>query len=350
MKKTMLTLAAAAAAIPFSTHAQSSVTLYGRMNVGIEHLSYSATPTRASSSLTALTSDASLWGLRGSEDLGGGNRAYFKVESGFQVDTGVLSTATQLFSRESYVGLANPGLGSLQLGSQWAPGLWQSLRADPFQRFGPGGQAYLLQVQRGYTLRYDNAIQYLTPKLGGFSGRLYHALAEGQATGKANAASIDYENGPLYVGAYIEQSRVGAATVGLTGAAVSSRTTSLAAAYDFTSVKLHAQAQTNRVDGLANVNGYLLGVTVPVGAGQIRASYLRKDATNADASTLGVGYWYLLSKRTTLYANVARLSNKGAAAAYRMGPALPEQGALGAAGPVAGQNATGVHIGMMHSF
>ena len=349
MKKTVLTIAAVAA-IPFFAHAQSNVTLYGRLNVGIQYIGYSATPTKASSSLTAITSDASLWGMRGTEELGGGNRAYFKLESGVQMDTGALSSAP-LFSREAFVGLGNTNLGSLQLGSQWAPGLWQSLRADPFQRFGPGGQAYLLQISRGYTLKYDNAIQYMTPKFGGLSGRLYYAAGEGLATGKANSASIDYDNGPLYIGAYIDTSRVTAASVGLAaaGPAVSSRTVSVAATYDFTSVKLHAQAQANHVDNLPDVKGYLLGLTVPVGAGQLKASYTHKSAPNADASNIGLGYSYPLSKRTSLYGNVARLTNKGVAA-YRVGPALAEQAALGAAGPVPGQNARSVHFGMMHSF
>ena len=347
MKKTVLVIAAVVA-IPFSAHAQSTVTLYGRLNVGVQHLSFSATPVRASSSLTVMTSDASLWGLRGTEDLGGGNRAYFKMESGIKVDTGAQSS-TQLFDREVFLGLSNPQFGSLQLGSQWAPGLWQSLRADPFQRFGPGGQPYLLQVRRGYTLKYDSAIQYLTPKFGGLSGRLYLVGSEGQPTGKANAASVDYDNGPLYIGAYIENSRVTAASVGSTGAAVSSRTTSVAATYDFTSVKLHAQAQNNHVGGLPDVKGYLLGVSVPVGAGQLKASYLHKSAPNADASNIGLGYSYPLSKRTSLYGNVARLTNDGVAG-YRLGPALDKQAALGAAGPVPGQNASSVHFGMMHSF
>lgn len=349
MKKSMLAVAAVAATVPFSTHAQSSVTLYGRINVGVEHFSYGSTPTRAASRLSVLTSDASLWGVRGSEDLGGGNRAYFKLESGFQADTGAVTDGTKFFSRESYVGLSSPTMGSLQLGSQWAPGLWQSLRADPFLRFGPGGQPYVLQVARGYTLRYDNALQYISPKLGDVSARFYHALGEGQAVGKASALSVDYDSAPLYVGAYVEQSRVDGATVGRPGGPVSSRTTSVAASYDFSVVKLHAQAQTNHVAGLPNVDGYLLGVSIPVGVGQIKASYVHKDARNADASSLGVGYWHSLSKRTMLFANVARLSNKGLAA-YRMGPALAEQGALGPNGPVAGQNATAINIGMMHTF
>ncbi|MES2582919.1 MAG: porin [Pseudomonadota bacterium] len=348
MNKTMLAMAALAA-VPFSTYAQSGVTLYGRFNVGAQHLIYADTPTRASSSVTAITSDASLWGMRGTEDLGGGNRVYFKAESGIQLDTGAQSSATQMFNRETFIGLSSPTLGSLQLGSQWAPGLWQSLRADPFQRFGPGGQAYLLQVQRGYTLKYDSAVQYITPKFAGLSGRLYYVPSEGQATGEASAASLDYDNGRLYVGAYLDNNQVPAASVALTGSTVLSRTTSVAATYDFTSVKLYAQAQTNSVNGLPDVKGYLLGVSVPVGVGQIKASYLHKSAPKADASVIGVGYAYPLSKRTSLFGNVAHLTNEGAAA-YRFGPALAEQAALGPAGPVAGQNAMSVHVGLMHSF
>lgn len=341
MKKIVLAAAAAASAMPLLALAQSSVTLYGRMNVGIENYRFGSTPTRQGSSLTVLTSDASHWGIRGSEDLGSGNRAYFKAESGFQADSGVLSTANQPFSREVYVGLSNPELGSLQVGSQYGPGLWQSLRADPFLRFGPGGQPYLLQVQRGYTLKYENALQYATPTWGGLSARFYMALGEGQATGRANAVSVDYASGPFYAGAFVEQVR--------STAAASHRTVSVAGSYDFTSFKLQGQVQQNRMPGQANVSGYLLGVNVPVGLGQIKVSYVHKDAPGADASSLGVGYWHALSKRTTVYGNLARLTNKGGAA-YRMGPGLPELGALGGAGPVAGQNATAIHLGVMHTF
>lgn len=346
MKKTVF---AAAMALPLAVAAQSSVTLYGRLNISAESLRFGSTPTRAASHLNVLTSDASLWGVRGTEDLGGGLRASFKLESGFQVDSGVASSATQFFSRESWVGLGDARWGTLQLGSQWAPGLWQSLRADPFQRFGPGGQPYLLQGARGYTLRFDNAIQYITPSFGGLGGRAWYAAGEGQPTGRATAVSVDYERGPVYAGIFHENTLATAASVGLTGAAVTSRTTSVAAAYDFGVLKLHGQYQANSTERVARATGYLVGMTVPVGSGQIRASWLHRSAPNADASLAGVGYWYFLSRRTQLFVNAARLDNHGTAA-FRMGPALSEQSALGAAGPGAGQDTTGFQVGLMHSF
>ncbi|MGE0329204.1 MAG: porin [Ramlibacter sp.] len=350
MKNTVLAAAALATVLPLGAHAQSSVTLYGRLNIGVENYQFDSTPTRAGSRLTVMNSDASLWGVRGSEDLGGGLRALFKMEAGFQADSGAVTSATQFFSRESFVGLSSASAGTLLLGSQWAPGLWQSLRADPFTRFGPGGQPYITQGVRGYTLRYDNAIQYITPNFSGLSGRVIYAFGEGQPTGKGVAASVDYSKGPLYLGAFHEQGRTAAASVGLTGAAVTSKTTSVAATYDFGAVKLHGQYQRNRVERVAsNVSAYLVGVTVPAGPGKIKASYIHRDAVNADAKVFGVGYEYPLSKRTQLLATVAKLKNQGTAA-FRVGPALAEQGALGAAGPGPGQGATAINFAIMHSF
>lgn len=346
---TLLALAAAASALPLNALAQQSVTLYGRLNVGVEHLRFQAVPGRAASSLSVLTSDASNWGMRGSEDLGGGSRAYFKLESGIQVDSGAASSAAQFFNRESYVGLGNTSLGSVQLGSQWGPGQAQSLRADPFMRFGPGGQPYVMQGARGYTVKYENAIQYLTPRFSGVSGRLYYAFGEGQPTGRAAAASVDYESGPIYLSGFHERSPVTAASVGLAGPTVTSKTTSVAAVYDFKALKVHGQYQTNSVARLPRVSSYLVGLSVPVSVGQFKFSYIHRDAPNADASQIGAGYWHSLSKRTMLYGHVARLTNHGTAA-HRMGPALGEQAALGAAGPIAGQGARGVHVGVMHTF
>ncbi len=350
MKTTVLAAAAFAAALPMSIQAQSNVTLYGRLNVGVEHYKFDSTATRPGFNMTVMNSDASLWGIRGSEDLGGGTRALFKLESGFQVDTGGVPATGAFFSRESYVGIANASMGTVLLGSQWGPALWQSVRADPFMRFGPAGQPYITQGVRGYTLRYDNAIQYITPNMSGVTGRVLYSFGEGQPVGKGVAASVDYEKGPLYVGGFYERGPVAAATVGLTGVPRTNETASVAAAYDFGAVKVHGQYQRNRVEDLpTNVSAYLLGLSVPAGAGKFKASYIHRDALNADATVFGVGYEYPLSKRTLLMATVAKLSNKGTAA-FRMGPALAELGALGAAGPGPGQGATAVNFAIMHSF
>ena len=346
MKKITLAIAMT---LPLAAAAQSFVTLYGRLNTSVETLRFSGAPTRAPSTLNVVTSDGSYWGVRGAEDLGGGMRAYFKLEAGFQTDNGAPTSPTQFFNRESYIGMGDTAWGSVQLGGQWAPGLWQSVRADPFQRFGPAGQPYLMQGSRGYTAHVDNAIQYLTPVLNGWSGRAYYAFGEGQPTGRAAAASVDYERGAFYAGALYEKTRVTAASVGLGGASLTSWTASIASTYDFGLAKLHGQYQTNSTEGVPRAKNYLVGITIPVDSGQVRASYLHRSAPNAGASLVGVGYWYFLSKRTHMFANVAYLSNQGNAA-FRMGPALAEQAALGTAGPVAGQSTRGMQLGIMHYF
>jgi predicted porin len=109
------------------------------------------------------------------------------------------------------------------------------------------------------------------------------------------------------------------------------------------------------LEGLANYNAYdtkkattvLLGVVVPVGTSEIRTSYQRLNAsgggTDANvASQVFLGYWYYLSKRTSVYANVAHLSNKGAANyVISGGPAV---------GGLTGFASTGYEVGLRHFF
>ena len=116
-----LFIAAVAAGICSGACAQSSVTVYGRIDMSANWLNFESTATKPSSTLKTLTSDASLLGFSGTEDLGGGSRAYFKLEHGVQIDTGVQSSPTAFWNRETYVGLGSASAGSVQLGSQWGP-------------------------------------------------------------------------------------------------------------------------------------------------------------------------------------------------------------------------------------
>lgn len=343
-----LLVIASAATCSLSTFAQSSVTLYGRIDVSTIYTQYERTATRAAENEKKLASEASAFGFTGSENLGGGRRAYFKLESGFNVDTGAQSDPARFFNRESFVGLGDARFGSVQLGSQWTPSVSTSGRIDPFQRFGLGAQPTLLQGVRGYPVQHNNAVQYLSPVIGGFSGRAIYAAGEGAPTGRAVSGEIEYSNGPLLTTMNYEQFKATAASVGLVGTPVWSKTLAVGASYDFKLVKIHAWYQTNRIENLRNVNGYMLGFTVPVGAGDIRGSYVHRDAANADASLAAIGYYYPLSKRTLLYTHVGVLKNAGTAA-FGLGPTRGEA----AATPgllAAGRDARGIQFAMRHSF
>ncbi len=173
-----------------------------------------------------------------------------------------------------------------------------------------------------------------------------------RALGRYVGGRFGYANGPLDVAlAY------GSSTVGdqfYIGTTTKVNTLNLGASYDFGPVKLFGEVSRakNKIDyevtplftgGRPDVDltGYLLGVTVPVGAGLIRASYSRVKydfnevqspfaPAEADpkASKLALGYVHNLSKRTALYATVARISNKNGAALTVGGPSFMTGGGV----------------------
>lgn len=338
----------AGAMLPFAALAQSSVTVYGMLDTSIVSYNYSAAGTRPRSQLTVLASDASRLGFRGTEDLGGGLRAYFRLEHGMQSDTGEQTDPLAFWSREAYVGLGGNQLGSVQLGRQYTPNLWMSIRTDPFTRFGVGGQPTLTQGVRGYPLQYSNAVQYISPTVANTTFRMLVSAGEGAPTGKSVSAGIDHASGPLYLGLVYDQLKVVAAAVGLSGAPVESSTLAIGASYDFGVFKVQGHLQSNRTEQLDDVRVYLLGLVIPVGVGELKASYsYRTGEGETGARLMAVGYQYFLSKRTSLLANIAKLDNQ-ANASFRMGPARTEQ--LSQRLPGAGQDTTGIQFGIRHWF
>lgn len=126
MKKNILAsaaLAAFAALAATCAHAQSSVTLYGVIDAGISYVNNnSSSPTRAGDSLWKYddgVAQGSRWGLKGSKDLGGGLKAIFTLENGFNSGTGALGQGGAEFGRQAFVGISKNDVGSLTFGRQY---------------------------------------------------------------------------------------------------------------------------------------------------------------------------------------------------------------------------------------
>lgn len=357
MKKQLII--GASLALPICAFAQASVTLYGRINVSANYQSYAATATKPEQHGVTLSSDTSWWGMRGVEDLGGGNRAYFKLEGGFQVDTGSQSNPSSIFNRETYAGLGSDTFGSIQAGSQYSPSIFISAKVDPFIRSNVGAQFSLLQaggtgVPRGYGIQYQNAVQYISPTIAGITARALISAAEGSPNGASYAGSLEYANGPLYVGFIYDQVKVASAAVGLApGAPVEDANYSFAAAYKFSFARVGGWYETNHIDGAKNVTGWMLGATIPVGeVSDIRTSFAHRNQQNANASLLAAGYFYKLSKRTEIYTAIARLENSGTAS-FGIWPIAPPNPDLGnpTNGPLApGRDVKAFQVGMLHVF
>ncbi|MDM0004580.1 porin [Variovorax sp. J22G73] len=361
-------------------------------------------------SRTALASSAynsSRLGFRGTEDLGGGLAASFWLEAPITNDDGATGIST--FARRSTVSLSG-GFGEIRLGRDYTPTFWNDTVFDPFGTNGVGTN--LISSANGFNVatnssggfagnqnyvRASNSIGYfLPPNLGGFYGQVMYAFHENDkykngdftpATGsgfvlnaktgaieQASAAKsrtgryvggrFGYANGPLDVALAYGNSTVGDQYYPGTTDAV--KTFNLGASYDFGPAKLFGElsrAKNSRdyevtpiLGGRPDVDlkGYLLGVTVPVGAGLIRASFssvkydynLPVGSTQRDpkANKLALGYVHNLSKRTALYTTVARVSNKNGAALTVGGPAFTITGGF------TPKTSTGYDFGIRHAF
>jgi general bacterial porin, GBP family len=116
MKKTLM-VAALTGVFATAAHAQSSVTLYGLIDAGITYSNNQAG--HSAWQATSGTVNGSRWGLRGAEDLGGGLKAIFTLENGFNIDNGNLGQKGRMFGRQAFVGLASDQYGAVTLGRQY---------------------------------------------------------------------------------------------------------------------------------------------------------------------------------------------------------------------------------------
>ncbi|ANJ74648.1 porin [Ralstonia insidiosa] len=181
--------------------AQSSVTLYGVIDQGINYTNNSG-----GNSLVEMASghvQGSRFGLRGSEDLGGGTKAIFQLENGFSADTGRLGQGGRMFGRQAYVGLSNNQLGTVTLGRQYdsvvdyfagttANGNWAGWQfAHPLDNDNTDN-----------SFRLDNTIKYASPVFGGFQFGGAYAFSEDASFSNNRVYSFGgkYANGGLVIG------------------------------------------------------------------------------------------------------------------------------------------------------
>jgi predicted porin len=331
-----IALAMAAMACSSAFAQSSTVTVFGILDAGIQRLE-NGSQARWLQSIDGLKT--SRLGFRGTEDLGGGLSAGFHIEGALSPDDG--NAGGMNWRRRSTVSLASTTLGELRLGRDYTPTFWNYSVFSPFGTNGVGSSGNLIYGFGGKSstaptiVRSDNAIGYFLPKgLGGVYGQAMVALGEGAATGKFHGVRLGFANGSVDVAAAVSDTVNNAAGDKFNNVNVGG-------SYDFGVVKLMGIYSVSK-QTTAKQTTTLLGFTMPIGAGELRASWISADKANSpdDATQLAVGYVYLLSKRTSLYASAAQIKNK-AAATFVIPGGAPISG---------GQSSTGVEMGVSHSF
>ncbi|WP_408404167.1 porin [Paraburkholderia aspalathi] len=194
---------ALAIALPAIAQAQGSVTLYGVIDEGINYQSNAGG--KAVYNLSSGVIQGSRWGLKGREDLGGGNAAVFVLENGFDINTGALGQGGRMFGRQAFVGISSNSYGMLTLGRQYdsvVTSLGEFAVGDQWGGYITAHPGDLDNFNN--TIRTNNAIKYTSVSYGGFSFSGTYALGgvAGSLTGnQVWALGANYARGPIRLGA-----------------------------------------------------------------------------------------------------------------------------------------------------
>ncbi|MEO6410921.1 MAG: porin [Burkholderiaceae bacterium] len=404
-KKLPLAIALGAAAVAPLAHAQSSVTVYGKLYPYIEEESGSspspvgtpvstlaspATGVKGVPTIKGMSAGNSRIGFRGTEDMGGGLKAIFQLESVVSVDNGTAGSSTAFWNRDTFVGLVNEKFGTVRLG----------LMDTVFKEYGD--TLGILGISSGTPLsssnvlrkvgfgtnsasrfheRRANSIRYDSPKFGGFEAGLQVATQENlSATPSAGAAKtysmgVKWEGGPFYAALAYEQHdnwfggsfNTATSSMRNTGAAnngVTSKDKAVQATVEWRFAKGQAiefDVIRKSYDEGAVVNGrfknydntaWLIGYDGRFGLFRVAAHYVKSGAgscerlnaacttTGLEGSQITAGVSYSLSKRTYVFGAVSQVNNGAAArfAATDFGTASP------------GEDSRHLMAGISHSF
>jgi GBP family porin len=366
MKKTLVAMAALASVSAF---AQSTVTLYGTIDASVQNITRVDGYKNNTSYVDGAVS-SSVFGLKGAEDLGAGQKAIFDVQGDLMTNNGG-THASGMFRRAAYVGLNDAKAGEIALGLKGNPLIGAAAGSVPV---GGNSVTTNLATALGYADFFTkNAVTYTSPSLGGLVVTAQHGLSNstnnGESYGSVNAFSAIYTNGPLKVTAAGQARREASQASGLSAANASSssaasfnkKTQFVGASYALNE-KLTVAA--NRVGSKvassfggaygAQKNATLLGLGYAVSP----ALTLGFNAIKAEDSNLtNLQARYALSKRTTVYGQLTQARNDANSGGTGVGfaPVATNTGSSPAKdindmAAVAGKNQSAFGVGIIHTF
>jgi predicted porin len=319
MKKSLLALAVLGA-FAGAAQAQTNVTIYGQLDVGL---------TKSTGSTTAENAgDNNKLGFKGTEDLGGGLAALFQAEIRFDPNTGKTEGGgtRPLFQGSSVVGLTG-GFGTLRLGRaltamQSAMPAFDPYGADrnrgaffPSVIIGTGTGIYSstpLEPTNSAANRFSNGVFYSTPNMGGFQGSLSLQTKQKQDAATlpdnmAFSAAGTYFNGPIGAGLAYEKNALGD-HITVVGGSYKVGTANLMATYSkVASGDVAIAAADTTVSHAKDAKSWSLGTNVEVATGNVLAAYGQSTPDVGDKfKKFSIGYEHRLSKRTFLYTDYIR--------------------------------------------
>lgn len=292
MKK-LLVLSAIAASVAAPAFAQSSVTIYGRVNVSVEKQK------TGDVSDSTLVDNASRIGFKGTEDLGGGLKANFVIEHGFNAATG--KAAGAMWGREATVGLSG-SFGAIRLGNMAASDAYFAT-SDYVDMHNHGTGTSSDAFYGGPVVGgLQTAVTYTTPTFSGASASLQYANANANGD-NPTAFAANYDLNDLHLGLGYE--KLGDAKM-----------TAVRAAYTMGAFTLGGYFEKD--SGTLDRTNIRLAGMYTQGASEFHLSFGKageaNDVPDSGATQLTLAYNYNLSKRTKVYGFFTKVNKEDAAA------------------------------------
>jgi predicted porin len=342
MKKSMLVLAALTA-LAGAASAQSSVTLFGVVDLAARSVTNGSAGSLKSLSPNGQAS--SRLGFRGTEDMGGGLQAGFWLEGDLQADTG--NAAGMFWNRRATASLIGK-FGEIRMGRDYVPTF---VNISTYDMWAYQGVSTIANLRTGFVgnssstspvlgqggattgVRANNTISYFLPAMGGLYGQVTVAASENVQGNKHMGGRLGYAAGPLNLSAaYGKTAKTGTAIDDL-------KTMNFGGSFNFGF--LTALASYEKSDYSASA-----GVLIPVGSGTIKLNYMKTGSSLAalQAKMLSAGYVYDLSKRTSLGLGYGRISNGAGARLTASGNGFNTTAFK------AGETSTGYDFSIRHNF
>lgn len=389
MKKFALTsLSLALLGAAGAAQAQTSVTLYGVIDTGIGYVSHANANGDKLFGMINGNLSGDRWGLKGQEDLGGGLKAIFQLESGFDVGTGRLGQGGREFDRQAFVGLSGNQWGTVTLGRQYDPlvDMVQGITADNYWGaiFATPGDV----DNYDNSLRVSNAVKYVSPNFAGFQVEGLYGfsnLAGTTGQGQTWSAAATYNNGPLAVaGGYfyannpsagrtppttgstwtspsseplfdgpINNAYASAHAIGIARGAIQYSIGAFTVGGSYSNAQYKADAGSRFGSQHFNVgNGFVNFQVTPALLTGLGYTYTKAGGdTSATYHQVSIGADYSLSKRTDFYAVAAYQRASGDQRDATTGGTNSAQASIGSYGYESGRSHQEmVILGMRHKF
>jgi predicted porin len=356
MNKKLIALAVAGACVAPAAMAQTAnpVTLYGRVYVTLESVEAkggTAAQEAATKRRTRIEDQSSLLGVRGTEDLGGGLKAFFQLETAFRPD----QNNTTFAARNSGVGLQG-GWGSILLGRWDMPFKTTTIAVDPFGDLTISGLTGVMNDQTNFDVRAQNVMQYWSPTWGGVAVRLAATSDETRTAGekpRMYGGSLTYTGGPIYAGYAYEQHKdatSASGTTGLTPVSGGYKETghALFGSFTFGAFKVGALYEKFKKSARTEQKSWMANIIYTMGNNQFIYQYMTADkgglstaAVQPDCDSNSFAYQYNFTRRTFFLAQYTRVDNEAAGSCNFGANRLAI---------TAGQDVRGMSLGIRHIF